>query len=138
MRGQRVLLVILIANIVSTGLHYTDNFLRVDRYPQPALVPLVATQIAIVVAWPVLTVVGLLGYRHFLRGRTWPARACLLIYSFTGLVSLGHFTSGVPSVEWYWFSTIITDGLAGLALWVFVGWWMSEEARAAADASSAR
>ena len=136
MRGQRVLLVIVIFNIVSTALHYTDNFLRIDRYPQPAYIPLIATQIAIVVSWPLLTLVGIAGYLLFVRGRAWPSRACLFVYSFLGLVTFGHFTAGIPSVEWYWFSTLFTDGIGGLALWVFIGWSMSADARTAAANST--
>lgn len=135
MRAQRVLLAIVIFNIVSTALHYTDNFLRIDRYPQPSVIPPIATQIAIVVFWPLVTLVGIAGYLLFVRGRAWPARACLFVFSFLGLVTFGHFPSGVPDVEWYWFLTLFTDGIGGLALWVFIGWSMSHEARTAASTS---
>lgn len=121
-RGRLALRVILAASIVSTAIHYADNYVQIDRYPQPAAISESMTRVAIVVFWPLLTAVGLLGYRLFTRGRYWPARGCLLVYSLTGLVTLGHFLNGVPDVPWYWFTTLFTDAAAGLALWIFAGW----------------
>jgi hypothetical protein len=34
-RRQRILLALVILNLISTWLHYTDNALFLDRYPGP-------------------------------------------------------------------------------------------------------
>jgi hypothetical protein len=118
--GTTALRAIMAGSVISTGLHYTHNYLRIEQYPQPASISSSATQLAIVIIWPLLTAIGITGYVLYTRGRLWGARACLLIYSLTGLVTLGHFLVGVPDVPWYWFITIFTDALAALALWAFV------------------
>ena len=136
--GQLTLLVLLAATMVSTALHYTDNYVRVDDYPQPSVIPTQVTQIAILVAWPLLTAVGLIGYRLYVRRRFFAARICLAIYALTGIVTLGHFFSGMPMVAWYWFITLFTDAIFGFALWGFAIWsmrWDREPHPAAAGAA---
>lgn len=120
--GHQVLLATLMFSIVSTALHYAHNYVEVDRYPQPSVISSTMTRAAILISWPVLTTVGIAGYLLYVRARHWAARACLLIYSLTGLVTLGHFLVGVPDVPWLWFTTLFTDALAGLALWAFAVW----------------
>src|SRR5437764_8652860 len=122
LRGLRTLRVILAATMASTAVHYTDNVLRVRLYPGAPGIPDTVARIVIVVAWLVLTAVGLIGYRRYTERRYWAARACLLVYSLTGLISLGHFLVGVPQVSWIWFVFIGTDTLTGLAMWIFVAW----------------
>ncbi|GAA1680768.1 hypothetical protein [Fodinicola feengrottensis] len=125
--GQRVLVTILVASIVSTALHYTNNYLQIDRYPSLPPITNGQTQVAILVSWPLLTAIGVFGYWLYVRERAWPARACLIIYSFIGLVSLGHFLQGVPAVDWWWLGTIGTDAITALALWAFTYWSISRE-----------
>ena len=128
-RGRAVLLVILVASIVSTAVHYTNNYLQIDLYPQLPPITDADVKLAIVVSWPLLTLVGVAGYWLYVRQQLWAARACLVIYSFTGLVSLGHFFQGVPQVAWYWFATMGTDGITGIALWVFTIWSISQDSK---------
>ncbi|MGH2761812.1 MAG: hypothetical protein ACRDLD_04410 [Thermoleophilaceae bacterium] len=116
-RERAILQAILGFGIVSTGLHYTHNFVEVDRYANGP-----ATQVAILVSWPVLTAIGLYGYRVYSRGRRREAQACLLIYSLLGLTTPLHFLEGSPDIPAFWYATIFTDGLAGLALVAFVAW----------------
>ncbi|MCE7002589.1 hypothetical protein LWC34_07055 [Kibdelosporangium philippinense] len=120
--GTAALRAIVAGSVISTALHYTHNYLKIEQYPQPSSISNATTQLAIVILWPLLTAIGLTGYILYTRGRLWGARACLLVYSLTGLVTLAHFMVGVPDVPWYWFITIFTDALAGLALWAFVFW----------------
>ncbi len=118
-RSDAVLLAILSAAILSTAIHYTDNAIAIERYPgtetwEPAVVPL---------AWVALTAIGLLGYRLYLRGDHLPAHLCLLVYSVTGLSSLGHYRSG----DWSEFTStmhvsILADGLTGAAVLAFAVW----------------
>lgn len=118
--GRTALRVILAFNIVSTGLHFTHNYLRIEQYPQTPAISAATTQVAILVSWPVLTIVGLIGYAMYVRGRYPAAHGCLLVYSLAGLVTPAHFLAGVPQTHWFWFTTIFTDAIGGLALWVFV------------------
>jgi hypothetical protein len=117
-RRTTILRAILAISVVSTALHYTHNFVAASDYPGP--VPSVAVQVAIVLFWPVLTAIGLLGYRLYREGRLYPAHVCLAIYSVTGISTLGHFLSGTPKIPAFFFGTIFTDGLAGLSVLAFV------------------
>jgi hypothetical protein len=108
---------LLVAAIVSTAVHYTDNFVNVDDFPQPGWVdkPVVA------VSWLLLTAIGLLGYRLYANGRFFAAHALLAVYSYTGLSSLGHYLYGTPDPLLRNLS-ILADGLTGGAILAFVVW----------------
>ena len=121
-RAQTALAVVLAYSILSTALHYTHNVVAIDRYPPLPGVPNWISQVVIAVSWPVLTAAGIRGYRLHAAGDLWRARGWLLVYSFTGIVSLGHFFFGVPDIPPFWFATIFTDTSAGLLVWVFVVW----------------
>jgi hypothetical protein len=116
--SPKLLRALLAFSIVSTALHYTHNFVAAGDYPGP--VSSVVFQVAIVLFWPVLTAIGLLGYRLYRQGRYYPAHVCLAIYSVTGLSTLAHFLNGTPNVPAFFFATIFTDGLAGLSILAFV------------------
>ena len=120
-RSESVLRWILAFSIASTALHYTHNFIAIDRYPD-AFVSGAVVQAAILLGWPLLTVIGLLGYRLYTQGRYSNAHACLLTYSFTGISTLGHFVYGSPDIPAFFYATIFTDGLAGLAVLTFTFW----------------
>ena len=118
----RALRTILAASILSTGLHYTHNFVKIDQYPQSDLLPNATIQVGILLVWPVLTAVGLIGYRLYARGRERAAHLCLAAYSVVGFASLGHFVDGKPDIPAFWFGTIFTDALTALAVVGFVLW----------------
>ena len=118
-RRTTILRAILAFSIVSTALHYTHNFVSVGDYPS-GFVGNTGIQVAIVVFWPLLTAIGLLGYRLYARRRHYPAHVALAIYSITGISTLGHFLNGTPKIPAFFFATIFTDGLAGLAVLTFV------------------
>jgi hypothetical protein len=130
----RALRAILAFSILSTGIHYTHNFVRVEDYPNAGPVTNTVTQVAIVLAWPALTLVGLAGYRLYRDGRRHAGRICLAIYSVTGLVTIAHFTAGVPDIPPLFFATIFTDFLAGAAVLGFTVWSARSDARPAAAA----
>jgi hypothetical protein len=108
-------------SIVSTGLHYTHNFAQIDQYPGGPVSD-TATQVAILVSWPLFTAVGLLGYRLYSQGRYSTAHVCLASYSLLGLTTLGHFLSGNPDIPLFFYVTILTDGLAGASILAFTIW----------------
>ena len=110
---------ILVFGTVSTALHYAHNFVKVDEYPG-GFPGETAVQVAIVVAWPALTAVGWYGYRLYREGRYYPAHLCLALWSLLGISTLGHFLAGNPDIPAFFYATIFTDGLSGLAMLAFV------------------
>jgi hypothetical protein len=77
---------------------------------------------AIVVAWPLLTLIGLIGYRRYRERRYREAHVCLAVYSITGIVTLGHFFYGNPRIPAFFYATLFTDALTGIAMLTFVLW----------------
>ncbi len=126
MRDERqtltLLKAILAASMLSTAIHYTHNFVAVSSYPGPGGSFYTVVRVAIVVAWPLLTAIGLLGYRRYRERRYQEARVCLVVYSLTGLVTLGHFAYGNPHVPPFFYATLFTDFLCGLSVLAFVAW----------------
>src|SRR5687767_5801791 len=107
--------------ILSTGLHFTHNFVAIDQYPDD-LVSGDVVRVAILAFWPLFTLVGLAGYGLYAQRRYERAHACLVAYSFFALTTLGHFLDGNPDIAPFWYATIFTDALAGLAMLAFVAW----------------
>lgn len=124
---RQLLRAVLAFSIVSTALHYSHNYVEVDRYPD-GLISGEVVQAAILVSWPLLTAIGLLGYRLYTQRRYGPAHVSLLVYSVTGLSTPGHFLDGSPDIAPFWYATIFTDGLAGLAVLAFALWSARTEA----------
>jgi hypothetical protein len=119
-RERRVALLrwILGVSIVSTALHFTHNFVAIDQYPD-RLVSGTAVQVAIVLFWPLFTALAVYAYRLYARRRVREAHPFLLAYSFFCLTTLGHFLDGSPDIAPFWFATIFTDALAGIAVLAF-------------------
>jgi len=113
---------ILAASILSTAIHYTHNFIAVSSYPGPGGSFHTVTRVAIVVAWPLLTAIGLVGYRRYRERRYHEARVCLAVYSLTGLATMGHFIYGNPHIPAFFYATLFTDMLTALAVLAFVLW----------------
>ncbi len=110
---------VVLAGVLLTSFHYTDNYVSIETYPQPDWI----TGAVILVGWPVLTAFGVGGYLLYRSGRFAAAQACLLVYSYTGLSSLGHYLYGSLSE----FSAkqhvlILSDGVTGVAVLAFVVW----------------
>ena len=116
--------------ILSTGIHFIHNFVKLDDYPESAI-PDWVVQTAIVVSWPVFTFLAIQGYRLYARGDFAAARPRLLWYAGWTLFSLGHFVDGNPDIPPVFYATIFTDVLAGVLVLGFVVW---ESRRAATPA----
>ncbi len=123
-RRFAVLALILGASIVSTALHFTHNFIEVAHYPHSSLLPVSndTTRLIIAVSWPTLTSMGVLALWFYRRGKHRAAYVLLVVYSFTGISTLGHFLDGSPHIAPFWYGTIFTDALAGFAVLAFVYW----------------
>ena len=115
---MKALRLILGFSILSTAVHYAHNFVEMDDYPGGGA----GVKVAIVLSWPLLTAIGLYGYRIYAAGRFREAHICLLLYAPLGLVTPAHFLYGEPDVPAFFYATIFTDGLAGLAVVGFVVW----------------
>ncbi|HET6703498.1 hypothetical protein [Amycolatopsis sp.] len=121
-KGLAPLRVILAFSLLSTTIHYAHNAVRYADYPQLGGISVLGGGVTVAVAWVVFTAFGWLGYRAYTWRRYEKALAFLLVYSLAGMVTLGHFLTGVPRIPAFWFATIFTDAAAGLALWVFLIW----------------
>ena len=118
-KRQNLLKILLIASIVSTAIHFTDNYLYIEHYPQPDWI----TPASIVRSWIIWTVIGIAGYWLYKNQRFWLSYPCLAYYSFCGLSSLAHYLFGSMaefSAKMHLF--IATDALTGLAILVFTLW----------------
>ena len=116
---QTLLLILLIINVVSTSLHYTDNFLYNDQYPEPAWI----TPNSIYISWIGLTLFGVAGYFLYVKGIFWLAYLCLGIYSLTGISSTAHYF--FPASEPFSLKMnvlIWSDAIAGISLLIFIFW----------------
>ena len=91
--NQTLLLLFLIASIVSTNLHYTDNATFIENYPEPDWI----TVSGIYLTWIVMTFIGILGYWLYTQEQFWISYFCLTLYSFTGLSSPAHYFYGALS-----------------------------------------
>ena len=109
---------ILAFSILSTASHYAHNFVAAEDYPGSGT----GVQVAIVLSWPLLTAIGLYGYRLYSEGRFRDAHVCLLLYAPLGLLTPLHFVQGNPDIPAFFYATIFTDALAGLAVVGFVIW----------------
>ncbi len=114
---------LMVFSVLSTAIHFTHNFVAADQYPDD-LVAADTVKVGVILSWPTLTAIGLLGYRFYSRGRYREAHPALLVYSILGISTLGHFLDGSPDIPAFFYATIFTDGLAGFAIAAFTIWSM--------------
>lgn len=108
---------LLILGIASTTVHYTDNAVSIEQYPQPSWI----SEPVIFAVWIGLTATGIAGYVLYRQGRTRPALALLVVYSYTGLSTPLHYLYGsLSDLSWWRQVAVWTDGLTGAAILAFV------------------
>ncbi len=118
-KPQTWLLVILLTNLISTGMHYWDNYVSFDRYPVPAWI----TVDGVWMSWSLLTIVGSLGYWLYCQQKWWLAYICLTIYVSTGASTPLHYLYAPMSHFMMRMNiSILSDGLAALLLILFLLW----------------
>ena len=121
LEGKRLFLLklILIASILSTAMHFIDNYRFINDYPQPVWI----TAPSIYQSWIILTGIGIAGYWLYRFRKFGFAYVCFILYSLTGLASPGHYLYGALSDFSLKMHLLIwADGLTGLAVLGFVFW----------------
>jgi hypothetical protein len=114
---QTLLLAIVLLNVISTWLHYTDNAIFLDRYPGPAWFTTPGVFATVILMTPI----GLLGYWLYLKRQFWLAYGALALYSITSISSPGHYLfSGAMSMSTKMHSLIWLDAIAGISLVIFL------------------
>jgi hypothetical protein len=87
---------VVFGTVALTLFHFTDNTINIDTYPQAGWQP-DWFEVVVAGAWFLYTAVGVAGYVLYRRERWRAAHACLLIYGYLVISSLGHFFYGAPS-----------------------------------------
>jgi hypothetical protein len=115
---RRILLTLVLANVITSIVHYVDNVLFFQHYPEPTwLYPHLVDM-----AWFVMTPFGVAGYLLFLRGRS-AAFACLYLYALMSLLVLGHYLIAPPwQVSFKINLFIMAEAIAALLLGMFTAW----------------
>lgn len=135
-RRLSVLTALLTAMLVSSGVHYTDNYIAFDGYPGSGSL----ARIGVPIAWVLFTAVGIAGYALYRRGeRGYRVHLLLGAYSFVGLTTLAHYLYGSPAdLPTLRNVSILSDGVIGAAVLSFVVWsWTHADERRPAAALSA-
>ena len=114
---QKRLLCLIFVNIISTILHYTDNFLFFDNYPAPQWM----NMHHVYIAWLLLTPFAITGYLLYKKQEYWLAYFCLFIYSNAGAASMGHYFYGsISDMSWRMNASIVLDVTVGISLDLFL------------------
>ena len=116
---QICLAIVLAANLISTGIHYWDNYVYFDRYPVPAWI----TVDVVWISWMLFTIAGSLGYWLYCQHKWYLAYSCLLVYVVTGASTplhylyapMNHFMTRMNI-------SIVSDGIVSLSLIIFLIW----------------
>jgi hypothetical protein len=116
---QKILLAILVLNLISTWLHYTDNALFLNLYPGPEWF----TPTGVMAVVIVMTPIGLLGYWLYIKQLFWLSYCFLGVYSITSVSSPGHYLFPmVTPMSIKMHGLIWLDGISGLSLIGFLLW----------------
>lgn len=128
----KVLTVILAVALAASVVHYTDNYLAFDRFPQSDTGPTITAD-TIWIAWIIFTASGLAGYLLYRRRRIMPACGLLAFYALSGLIGIGHYSApGISALAWWRHLHIGIDILCGIAVLAFAIWSARGERRAPA------
>jgi tryptophan-rich sensory protein len=111
--SHRTVVSVLVASVVTSVFHYLDNYLYIDEYPQPDWIH----RETVWIVWVLFTLLGAAAYLLYRNGSYGMTGAYMLVYSYTGLSSFGHYFYGAPED----FSTrmhvsIVADVVVGTAV----------------------
>ena len=108
---------VFVTALLLSVVHYIDNTVRFDDYTggKTGFV----TQAMIPVSWVLFTAAGVAGYRALKQGNRGLGGSLLGVYSVSGLIGLGHYTTVSPrDFDWFQNTFIALDFLAGLSVFV--------------------
>jgi peptidoglycan/LPS O-acetylase OafA/YrhL len=121
-RAVRALGAILAVAIVVSIVHYTDNYVNLQDYPQATTAPNPSAGL-ILAAWFGFTAAGVAGYLLFRRSPSALALALLAVYAGSGLIGIGHFVvPGASSMPWWRQAHVSLDIASGIAMLSFAVW----------------
>ncbi len=102
--------------------HYTDNYVNYDAYPDGGDLPQPSATL-VGASWFVFTASGALGLLLWLRGRITGAAAFLTGYSVSGLIGFAHYAvPGAFHMVWWRQLHVVTDICCGIAVFCFAIW----------------
>ena len=122
MPNVKLLNIVFFTAVASSLVHYTDNYLAFDRFPNDGVGPSIEAH-TVWIAWIVFTAFGVAGYLLYRRGEIRKGSALLAVYSISGLIGIGHYTaSGMSELAWWRHVHIAADFLCGVAVLTFAIW----------------
>ena len=122
MPNLRLLNIVFFTAVASSIVHYTDNYLAFERFPNDGVGPSISDD-TVWIAWVLFTAVGVAGYLLYRRGQIRQGAALLAVYSVSGLIGLGHYTaSGMSELAWWRHVHIWVDIVCGVAVLTFAVW----------------
>jgi hypothetical protein len=133
-RATKWLVVLLGIAVAVSVVHYTDNYVNYDDYPQGGVGPVPAPSATLVgLGWFVFTALGAVGLWLWLRRRITAAAFFLTGYSVSGLVGFAHYAvPGATSMVWWRQLHVVTDICCGIAVFTVALWAARNAERVAA------
>ena len=132
MPNLKVLNIVFFTAVAVSIVHYTDNYLAFERFPNGGPGPEVTAD-SIWIAWVAFTAFGVAGYLFYRRGEIRLGAALLAVYAGSGLIGLGHYTApGMSELAWWRHLHIWVDIACGVAVLVFAVWSVRQPAVGAA------
>jgi hypothetical protein len=111
--------------------HYTDNAVNFDAYPQGSLAGVDITQTVVWTSWIVFAIAGIVGYGMYRAGNQL-GLLLTAVFSGSGLVSIGHYSvPGMSQVAAWRHVFIWVDIIWGAAIFGFTLWAVQANRRAA-------
>jgi hypothetical protein len=121
-RATRVLVGLLGFAFLVSVIHYTDNYVNYDEYPQSDDLPAPSATV-VAVSWFLFTASGALGLWMWVRGRVTAAAAFLAGYSVSGLIGFAHYAvPGATGMVWWRQTHVVVDICCGIAVFCFAIW----------------
>lgn len=113
------LLAMLVVCIVTSILHYVDNVLFFDQYPEPTWF----NPSLVDILWFVMTPIGITGYICWQQGHRTLAFGLLYLYVAMGQLTLGHyFYAPIWNLTWKMNGLILLESLTALILGTYLVW----------------
>jgi peptidoglycan/LPS O-acetylase OafA/YrhL len=121
-RAVRILSGIFALAVVVSIIHYTDNYVNFDDYPEPTTEPKPIAAL-VPVFWVGFTAAGLAGYLLFRRRPSDRALVLVAAYSGSGLIGILHYVvPGATSMPWWRQAHVCLDIACGIAMFSFAIW----------------